>query len=151
MARELKDSLGTTARAKPYIGDPFKAAPDFIASTLVYQDASNEPVLDVDKVDTILLFVDIKIGPATDVRLRGLFFNAEIFTDAQGFQEGREDNATAGQVIRENIEHVFTADFRGFVEITRLSQFCRIQHSATGAPDANTKVAIGVVGQNRVR
>ncbi len=151
MSRTLNDTLGTSAIAEAYIGNPLLAAPTRVVSTAVYQDAATEPELDLKAVDTVLLYVDTVRGPATDIRLRALYGAEAGFSDAQGFQEAKEDNSVPSQVLFEKeVELVFDGvTFRGVVTIPRLSRFVRIQHKHTGAGDGTTKVAVGIEGQRR--
>lgn len=151
MSRVLNDTLGTGAKAEGYVGDPLPAVPVRVVSTAVYQDAANEPELDMKAVDTVLLYVDTILGPATDIRLRVLYGAEAGFTDAQGFQEAKEDNSVPSQVLFEKeVELVFDgATFRGVVTVPRLARFARVQHKHTGAGDATTKIGVAIEGQRR--
>ena len=151
MARTIQDSIGTNAIAEAYIGDPLKAAPTRVIATAVYQNAVTEPELDVKAVDTLLLYVDSVKGPATDIRFRVLYGDKAGFSDAEGFQEAKEDNSVPNQTQYEKeVELVFNqATFRGVITIPRLSRFVRIQHKHTGAGDATTLVAVAIEGQRR--
>ena len=107
-----------------------------------------DPVIDMEDVDKLLCTVDYVKSAGDDGRVRFLYGQDDDKAKLD-VQEVRENQATAGEVKIEFVEHVLPATGRYFLVMNRLLRFAKIQFKSGGTPDANDKMAIGFVGQQR--
>lgn len=120
-----------------------------VARTAITASFVGAEVIDMEDVDRLFVILDYVKSAGDDLRIRfmwGVDDDAEAKLD---IQELREDNSVANEVGYEAVEHVFTATGRFIVDVPRLLSFLKIQVKSGGTPDANDKVAIGIVGQAR--
>jgi hypothetical protein len=148
-----KDAIGQGASKHNYIGDPSTATGTAtkIALTSSYRDAtdidSSKPaVIDLYDFDTMVGIVDYTKSAGTALRIK-VSFGEDDDRTLLNMQEARRDDASyANEVRYELVEHVFTATYRGFIEVPRQSRYCKIEVKSDGSPDANDKVAVALWG-----
>ncbi len=150
---DLVEDLRNQSAKSLYIGDPSfsSASATYIALTNAYRDAKDidaarEAVIDLRNFDILIAVLDYAKNAGTGLRVKASFGEDDDRTKLN-MQETRIDHASFDSQVRyELLEHVFTASYRGYLEIRRQSRYVKLSVKSDGTPDANDKVAIALFG-----
>lgn len=149
-AKDLRQDFLNQTATKTYIGDVdgspevFAELPDDWADAEDI-DAEADAVLDLRNVGTLVLKVHYKKGAGTGGRLRAMFGEKDDRAECR-VQQTIEDHETAGLIKHEVKEHELLNDIVYFIEIPRLSRYCKIQVMSTGTPDETDLIAVSYFG-----
>lgn len=121
-----------------------------VVLTGTFADTPDDPVVDMEDYDTLVVTVDYSKSAGTALSVRARYgasdATAELLTD-----EDREDNSAAAKTTHEIIRHEWTVTGVTTLVVKRFARYVKLQVRSEGTPDANDKLALSCVGHRRER